>query len=175
MGIRNRKSAVHDSDNSAKHVQTRLSSLRGDTDLWYRICILLNDLRTYWDDPSAVRRLLSTTHKLFIGAPYFSESDAVKMLTTRIQNTAEVATTEGQWTSGSQESLLSSSEMTTVEEAINKEKANFFDKREASGKSRNCEAYRLVPINMSVLGITKEELQDERRFWRYGPGDLKSQ
>ena len=178
MEIRIRKSAVHHSNNSAKHAQTTLSSLREDTGLW-RICVLLNDLRKYWDDPSAVRRLLSTTHKLYIGAPYFSESDAVKILTTRIQNTVEVATTEGPWTSGSQKSLLSSSDsqksplsssdMTTVEEAINKEKTHFFDKRRARGNSRPSDAYRMVPINMSVLGINKEELQDKhflRRLWR---------
>ena len=178
MGIRFRKSALHNSNTSAKHAETTLSSLRQDTDLWYRICVLLHDLCTYCDDPSALRRLDLTTDKLFICAPYFSESDAVKLLTTRIQNTVEVATTEEQWARGSQKSPLSSSEMTTVEEAIKKQWTGFFDNRRASGKSRSCPWYYMVPIYMSVLGITREELKDSRflrRVWRHGPGDLKSQ
>ena len=100
------------------------------------------------------------------------------MLTTQIQNTVEVARTKEQWASGSQKSALSSSEMTTVEEAINEQLANFFDKRIASGNSRPCRAYNIVPIYMSVLNIDREELKDWRflkRVWRHGPGDLKSQ
>ena len=178
MGIRPRKSALHHSNDSAKHAQTTLSSLRQDTDLWYRICVLLNDLSTVWDDPLAERCLSKTTHELYISAPYFSEFDAVKVLTTQIQNTVEVATTEDQWASGFQETPLSSSEMTTLEEAIHDRWARFVAMRRASGNSRPAGPHHMLPIYMSVLGIKKEELKDGRflsRLWRYGPGDLKSQ
>ena len=178
MGIRTRKSALHHSNDNAKHAQTTLSSLRQDTDLWYRVCVLLNDLSTYRVDPSAERRLLKTTHELFISAPYFSESDAVKVRTTPIQTTIKVATTEEQWASGSQETPFSSSKMTTLEEAVHNRLAKVFEQHRASGDSRPCVPYDIVPVYMSFLGINKEELRDERflrRLRRRGPGDLKSQ
>ena len=178
MGIRIRKSAVHHSNDSAKNAQTTLSSLRQDTDLWYRICVLLNDLSTSWSDPSAERRVSKTTHKLYIGAPYFSESDAVKMLTTRIGNTAGVATREEQQTSGFQETPLPSSEIVTLEDALHTRLAKFLDKRRARGDLRPCGPHNMAPMYMSLLGVTKEELKDKRflrRLWRCGPGDLKSQ
>ena len=178
MGIRIRKSAVHHSNDSAKHAQTTLSSLRQDTDLWYRICVLVRDLDTFWFDPVAERCLSKTTHELHISAPYFSESDALKVLTTQIQNTGGVVTTEKQWASGSQETPLPSSEITTLEDAIHDRWAIFGERRRASGISRPCQPYHMVPIFMSVLGINEDELKDERflrRLTRYGPGKRKSQ
>ena len=173
-----RKSAVHHTDNTPQHAETSLSILRQDTDLWYRICVLLHDLSTIYKDPSAEMRLSFTEHELYISAPYFSESDAAKVRTTKIQNTVEAAATEGQSAYSSQETLLSSCKKITVEEAIHNRLANFFDKRRASGDSRPCGPHDMVPIYLNVFGIGKHELRNERflsRLRRSGPGDLKSQ
>ena len=176
MAKRTRKSAIHHSDNIAKQAETTLSTLRQDTDLWYRVRVLLNDLSTIGSDPSAERRLSLTAHELYISAPYFSESEAVKVRTIQIQNTVEAATTEEQSATGSQETPPSSVEMITLEEAIYKRLANFFDKRRASGDSRPCGPHDMVPVYMSVFCIGKDELKDERflsRLRRSGLGDLK--
>lgn len=57
-------------------------------------------------------------------------------------------------------------EKVTLEQAIHNRLANFFDKRGASGDSRPCGPHDMVPIYMSVFGIGKEELRDERFLGR---------
>ncbi|KAK7985367.1 hypothetical protein PG996_005391 [Apiospora saccharicola] len=50
----------------------------------------------------------------------------------------------------------------SVETAIQKAMANFFEKRKASGDARPCGPHDLAPIYEAVFGIEKEEVQDER-------------
>ena len=57
-------------------------------------------------------------------------------------------------------------EKVTLEQAIHNRLANFFDKWGASGDSRPCGPHDMVPIYVSVLGIGKEELRDERFLGR---------
>lgn len=178
MANKSRKSAVRHSNNTSKHAETSLSILRQDTDLWYRICVLLHDFSTIYRDPSAEMRLSFTEHELYLSAPYFSESDAAKVRTTRIPNTVEAAAKDEQSAYGSYETPPSASKMITVEEAIHNQLDNFFAKRRARGDSRPCGPHDMATVYMSVFGIRKEELKDERflsRLRRSGPGYLKSQ
>lgn len=172
MAKNGRKCAVKQSDDSAKPAEMKLSTLRHDADLWYRIRVLLHDLSNIGNDPSAEKRLSSTMHELYISAPYFTESEAIKVRTTLIDNTTEATTIEDQ-----KHPSLSPCEKAKLEEAIHNRLANFFDKRKASGDSRPCGPHDMVPIYVSAFGIGKEELEDEKflsRLRRSGLGDFKS-
>lgn len=98
-----------------------------------------------------------------------------------IDNTIETTTTTVEQSETSSVEVPSSSaacEKVTVEEAIHNRLANFFDKRRASGDSRPCGTHDMVPIYVSVFGIGKGELKDERflsRLRRCGLGESKSQ
>ena len=136
-------------------------------------------------DAAAEKRLSSTTHELYISAPYFTESEAIKVRTTLIDNAGEDATTEEDQGTSSFVKNASSfptnppcREKVTPEEAIHSKLGNFFKKRKASGDSRPCGPHDMVPIYLSIFGIGKEELKDERflsRVRRSELGEFKSQ
>lgn len=172
------QNAVSQSDKSAKPAEATLSNLRQDANLWYRIRVLLHDLSNIGGDPSAERRLSSTTHKLYISAPYFTESEAIKVRTTVLDNPTEATTAEDRSNGSSKNPSPPSYDKATLEEAIHNRLANFFDKRRASGDSRPCGPHDMFPIYVSAFGIGKEELKDKRflsRLRRSGLGDSKSQ
>ena len=177
MPKKSRKSTKDQSHDSADVVPTTLSTLRQDADLWYRLLILLHDLNNIGSDPLAEKRLSSTTHELYISAPYFSESEATKIRATMIDSTVDVLETEDESASSTEAPSTSSPEM-LLEEAIHNRLASFFDKRKASGDSRPCGPHDMLPVYISVFGIRKEELQDERflsRLRRSGVGEIKPQ
>ena len=173
MAKKSRKSAKDQSDESAKAVENKLPDLRQDEDLWYRIHVLLHDLGNIGSDQFAEKRLSSTTHELYISAPYFSESEAIKIRTTLIDSSAEVTVTEDQSLSSFEDLSCSSRGTVTLEEAIHNRLANFFDKRKASGDSRPCGPHDMVPIYASAFGIGKEELKNERFLSRLRRSGLR--
>ena len=177
MAKQSRKSAVNQSEDGASIAETACPTLRQDADLWYRILVLLHDLSNFGSDLSAEKRLSSTTHELYISAPYFTESEAVKIRTTAIANITQAARMEDQ-RAKSFKARSSSIEMIPLEVAIHKRLADFFDKRKASGDSRPCGPHDMFPIYQSAFGIAKEELKDKRflsRLRRTGLEDSKSQ
>ena len=172
---------MNQSSASAEPASIPLSALRQDANLWYKILVLLYDLSNIGSDPSAEKRLSSTTHELYISAPYFTESEAIQVRTTLIDNAREGAITEGEEGASSvvQDPSFfptdsSCCEKAKLEEAIQNRLANFFEKRRASGDSRPCGPHDMIPIYLSIFGIGKEELKDERflsRVRRSGLGD----
>lgn len=179
MAKKSRKSALNQGDDSsAKPAEMTISTIRQDTELWYGIRVLLYDLSNLGSDPSAEKRLSSTTHELYISTPYFMESEALKIRTALMDNTIEAAATEDQSASTVQDCSSSCFKKPTVEEAIHNRLEHFFDKRRAGGDSRPCGPHDMVPIYVSAFGIGKDELKDERflsRLRRSGLGDSKSQ
>ena len=179
MAKKSRKSALSQcDDSSAKTAEITVSTLRQDRDLWYGIRVLLYDLSNLGSDPSAEKRLSSTTHEIYISAPYFTESEALKIRTALMDDTPEAAATEDQSASSIQDGSSSRSKKLTVEQTIHNRLEHFFDKRRAGGDSRPCGPHDMVPIYVSAFGIGKEELKDERflsRLRKSGLGDSKSQ
>lgn len=164
--------AIDNSDDSIKPTGSTISSLRENAELWYRIRVLIHDLGNIGKDSNSEKRLSITTHELYISPPYFSESEAIDVRTTLVDHTAEV---EG---SSSFEHTSPSADKATLEEFIHNRLVNFFDKRKASGDSRPCGPHDMAPVYVSVFGISKEEMKDERflsRLRRSGLGDSKLQ
>lgn len=115
-----------------------LSELRDNRDLWYKICVLIYDLRHMTKDKTCESRTLQTTDAFYISAPYFSDDEAA------IVKSAVV--TPG----------------TSVEQAIANNLENFFEKRRASGDCRPCGPHDMVPVYSSCFGIEKAEIEDEK-------------
>ena len=141
-----------------------LSDLRGNSDLWYRIHVLLHDLKNVKDSPSE-KRLSTTMNELYISEPYFRDFEATKIRTALISDFDEPGFLDG---------ISTDVQEITVERALHYKLANFLDKRKASGDARPCGPHDMVPIYSSIFGITKEDLGDERflgRLRRSGLGD----
>jgi hypothetical protein len=133
-----------------------VSDLRHDAQLWYRILVLLYDLRSLNKDYNSQKRTLCTTDELYLSTPYFTPSEAARIkstLTKAPKNAAEENTADDD---------EQHAETQTIEAYIKVCLANFFEKRKASGDARPCGPHDMAPIYQRAFGIETAELQDER-------------
>ena len=171
MGKRNRTPAGSQNDRQLEK-QSTLSCLREDSDLWYRIHVLLYDLSKVARDPQSDKRLSLTLHPLYISGPYFSDSESTRILQATIDGPIHFEALSPPNPSGGDDSTSLTKEG-TIEQAIYDKMNNFLNKRKASGDARPCGPHDLVPIYGAIFGIPKDELEDERflaRLRRSGLG-----
>ncbi|KAI0379524.1 putative C6 transcription factor [Hypomontagnella monticulosa] len=153
-----------------------VEDLKTDPEIGYKLRVLLFDLRNI-QNPESERRILSTTHELYISTPYFTTEEAVRVRTATATATVgylepegfdyEGAATgdagtkggDGQATEGNSQSEAT---IQTVEDAIHTRLENFFEKRKASGDMRPCGPHDMAPVYESVFNISSTELKDER-------------
>ncbi|KAK6820946.1 C6 transcription factor [Apiospora arundinis] len=123
------------------------AEVASDANLGYKIKVLIHDLRNVSKDASSQQRTLQTTDELYISSPYFTPEEAamIKGATCDLEEDDQLPKAT-----------------TSVESAIQKAMANFFEKRKASGDARPCGPHDLAPIYETVFGITKEEVHDEK-------------
>ncbi|KAB8218338.1 hypothetical protein BDV33DRAFT_205539 [Aspergillus novoparasiticus] len=110
--------------------------------LWYRIHVLLADLKSF-DNPSSNKRLEKIVDPSFIGEPYFTpkEADTIK------------------------KTVVNGKEFTQfVEEELNKRLDRRNKKRFESGDFRICAAHDLAPIMAQALGIDLKRLEKDKGF-----------
>jgi hypothetical protein len=146
-----------------------LPALQANHDLWYKIHVLLYDLRNIATDRTAESRTLATTDELYISVPYFTTDEAVLITQTRIPppTLQEIPEFELLGYDGPVEEApviekdVSLVSLVTVEDAIKGCLENFFEKRRASGDARPCGPHDMGPIYLAVFGISKAELKDE--------------
>ncbi|KAL8950364.1 MAG: hypothetical protein Q9222_003598 [Ikaeria aurantiellina] len=144
---------------------TSLSQLRENPDIWYRVQVLLHDLKNVGNDILSEKRLLTTTNELYISTPYFTEAEAAQILSAVVEPG-----------SLSEESIdfPSSPPKATIQDTIHEGLASFFEKRKASGDSRPCGPHDMLPIYLDVFNLQRKDLQDEKflgRVRRSGLGD----
>ena len=191
MVKRNHRPQAHRPKDVTQSERTTISVLRQELELWYRLHVLLYDLNNVANDPSSEKRICSTTNELYISEPYFTDSEAIRIRTAIadgiVDNTDEAidaATNIAAEAEGERTTTVSKSDKTstldkdaTVEEVIHTRLTNFFDKRKASGDARPCGPHDMLPIYLSVFGVGKEGLKDDRflsRLRRSGLGDFQS-
>ncbi|KAL5354293.1 hypothetical protein ACLOAV_000381 [Pseudogymnoascus australis] len=152
-----------------------LSNLQARPVLWYKIHVLLYDLCNISKDHAAEARTLCTTDELYISAPYFTPEEVVLIkktvvsppVLTDIPEFEALELEENMDTEIEAPSKEVAPQKTlTVEEAITSCLQNFFAKRRASGDARPCGPHDMGPIYRAVLGITTEELRNEKFLGR---------
>ncbi|KAN0122830.1 hypothetical protein V8E51_001156 [Hyaloscypha variabilis] len=144
-----------------------LLSLQSNSEIWYKIHILLYDLCNIASDRAAEARTLATTDELYISGPYFSPEEAMIIKATLVSppSLKEIPEFESLCMDNPNEVDGSSKEVPTpetmsIEAAIKYCLQNLFQKRRAS----------------AVFGITKEDLNNEKflsRLRRTGLGQSK--
>ena len=153
MPKQNKKPAT-DSNSTQVAEIIRVSDLRQDVTLWYKILLLLYDFSNVGKDAQSDMRLKCTTHMLYISEPYFDEVEAERILKAPLD-------------------IDKGCPKVSVEQAIHGAFENFAEKRKASGDARPCGPHDLLPVYCDVFGISKEELRDEKflsRLRRSGIG-----
>jgi hypothetical protein len=146
-----------------------LPALQANTDLWYKIHVILYDLCNIATDRTAESRTLSTTDELYISTPYFTPDEAALIKQTLISPPTLQEIPEFQRVGYEQDEGIPEVEEATspvsliiIEEAIKNCLVNFFEKRGASGDARPCGPHDMGPIYLAVFGISKAELKDEK-------------
>ncbi|KAB8203001.1 hypothetical protein P875_00108693 [Aspergillus parasiticus SU-1] len=110
--------------------------------LWYRIHVLLADLKSF-DKPASNKRLEKIVDPSFIGEPYFTPKEAETIKKT----------------------IIDGKEFTQlVEEGLNKRLDRRNKKRFESGDFRICAAHDLAPIMAQALGIDLKRLEKDKSF-----------
>ncbi|GAB1195719.1 hypothetical protein APSETT444_004982 [Aspergillus pseudonomiae] len=111
-------------------------------DLWYRIHVLIADLKSF-DKSASNKRLEKVIDPSFIGEPYFTPKEAETIKKTIIN--------------GKEFSQV-------VEEELNKRLDRRNRKRFESGDFRICAAHDLAPIMAQALGIDLKQLEKDKQF-----------
>ncbi|RAQ44986.1 hypothetical protein AFGD_008165 [Aspergillus flavus] len=110
--------------------------------LWYRIHVLLADLKSF-DKPASNKRLEKIVDPSFIGEPYFTPKEAEAIRKT----------------------IIDGKEFTRfVEEELDKRLDRRNKKRFESGDFRICAAHDLAPIMAQALGIDLKQLEKDKGF-----------
>lgn len=190
MVTKNHKSQAHRPKNATQSERANLSVLRQELELWYRLHVLLYDLKNVANDPASEKRICSTTNELYISEPYFTDSEAIRIRTAIVDGVlgngdeAIDAATNVTAEAEKGDTGLSMSDSTsalntdaTVEEVIHTRLSNFFDKRKASGDARPCGPHDMLPIYLSVFNVGMGELKDDRflgRLRRSGLDDFRA-
>jgi hypothetical protein len=120
-----------------------VSSLREDENLWYKVRVLIYDLRNMDKDHASEQRTLCTTDELYISAPYFIPAEASRIKKAIIERTARSSSLnadEGQPRDdvSSISALIEPGHVggtETIEGEIKTRLVTFFEKRRASGDS----------------------------------------
>ncbi|KAI4279368.1 MAG: hypothetical protein LQ337_000291 [Flavoplaca oasis] len=145
-----------------------LSDIQTNPDIWYRVQVLLYDLSKVGNDVLSEKRLSATTNELYISAPYFTEAETTRILSTPVEPS-----------NSSEESIAPSPNVltTTIQDTIHQRLANFLDKRKASGDSRPCGPHDMLPIYLDVFKLQRGDLKKKKflaRLRRSGLEDSMS-
>ncbi|KAL8684605.1 MAG: hypothetical protein Q9218_008220 [Villophora microphyllina] len=142
-----------------------LPTLRQEYDLWFSLKYLIYDLNNI-NDPTSALRLGLTVHPLYISEPYFSSTDATRILSITIDHQLPVPSDSSDDADAEDAPddtppmddgpLLLTSSILTVESALHERLKGFLEKRKASGDARPCGPHDMFPIYCEVFGISKE-------------------
>lgn len=138
------KTAIQRNESPVNKPILTLEDIKQDSNLWYKIRVLIFDLYSLSKYPICATRLEQTVDELYISAPYFTEKEAVAVKAAQVYESAtdDIGTTVG--------------------EAIGSRLTTFFEKRRASGDARPCGPHDMVPVFLNIFGMKKSEIEEEK-------------
>ena len=161
-----------------EEAKTTLSELKGNRNVWYKIHVLIYDLCNIKIDRSSELRIERTVDELYISEPYFTTLEAALIKAILVETTKNAEDIIDAEVISREQVNSATKDFKAVEEAIKERLSNFYDKRKASGDFRPCGPHDMVPVYLSVFGIPRSELEDERflsRLRRPGLDELQEQ
>ena len=121
-----------------------LLELKTDSNVWYKIHVLLYDLRHFEESAASNSRLETVIDPSYIGEPYFNSDEAGKIKGARLNGDKTL-------------SVL-------IEETLNERLERRMKKRVESGDYRVCAAHDVAPILEKALGIKPKDLERDQVF-----------
>ena len=123
---------------------TSLPELKMDSNIWYKIHVLLYDLRHFEQSNISQSRLETVIDPSYLGEPYFNPEEAEKIKGARLDG----------------DKTLSALIEETLDERLNRR----MKKRVESGDYRVCAAHDVAPILEKALGIKPKDLERDQGF-----------
>ena len=121
-----------------------LSELKMNSNVWYKLHVLLYDLRHFEQIKVSHSRLETVIDPSYLGEPYFNQDEAEKIKGARLDGNK----------------ILSA----LIEETLNERLNRRMKKRVESGDYRVCAAHDVAPILEKVLGIKPKDLERNQAF-----------
>lgn len=184
MAKHKKKHTTKDAPDAPLASSATVITLKQNSSLWYRIKILLYDLRHLDSNPASCDRLNQITDPHYISSPYFTEAESTLIKTALIsqETTAESSqdTTIGDDLDDGDAIPLNNfrtDQPRTFQAVVEESLASFLEKRKASGDARPCEAHTIAPLYESIFGISRQETLEEnflRRVRKTGIGEPPS-
>ena len=121
-----------------------LLDLKSDRHLWYKLHVLIYDLRHFEDSDLIRSRLETIVDPSYLAAPYFTAAEAEKIKDARVDG----------------DKALSA----LMEETLNERLERRMKKRVESGDFRVCAAHDVAPILEKAIGIRPKDLERNQAF-----------
>lgn len=123
-----------------------IEDLKSQPSLWYKIHVLVYDLRNFQENPKAQARLDTVQDILYIGMPYFDPIEAQQLKTCIVDATNNI-TFE-----------------TLIKDTLRERLERRAKKRADSEDYRVCAAHDLAPIFEKAFNIKPKDLQTNTEF-----------
>ena len=121
-----------------------LPELMMDSNIWYKIHVLLYDLRHFDESNVSRSRLETVIDPSYLGEPYFNSDEVEKIKGAHLEGGRTMAA--------------------LIEETLNERLNRRIKKRAESGDYRVCAANDVAPILEKALGIKPKDLKRNKTF-----------
>ncbi|KFZ16915.1 hypothetical protein V502_04831 [Pseudogymnoascus sp. VKM F-4520 (FW-2644)] len=126
---------------------TSVEDLKTQPSLWYKIHVLVYDLRNFQENPQSQARLDTVEDLSYIGKPYFDSVEALQ-LKACVMDATDSKTLE-----------------TLIEDTLKERLERRMKKRVGSGDYRVCAAHDIAPILEKAFSIKPKDLQTNTEFF----------
>lgn len=121
-----------------------LPELKTDSDIWYKLHVLLYDLRHFEQSSISKSRLETVIDPSYLGEPYFNADEAKKIKGARLDGDKTLAV--------------------LIQDTLSERLERRMKKRVESGDYRVCAAHDVAPILEKALGIKPKDLERDQVF-----------
>jgi hypothetical protein len=140
--------AVEGLDNlSLKPTITSIQDLKDSPNIWYKIHVLIFDLRSYQVSSASRDRLETVIDTSYIGLPYFTTIEAAVVKRLQIGGSKRSPTLAG-----------------VIEETLKERLERRLKKRVESEDYGVCAAHDVAPILEGVLGVEEKDMMRDKEF-----------
>lgn len=134
---------------SITSIKSSIQDLKAVPGLWYKIHVLIYDLRKFQAKSACRERLETVIDTSYLGSPYFTPAEATMVKSFQVgENNGSIALAE------------------VIEDTLKERLERRMKKRVSSKDFRVCAAHDIAPILEKALGVKEKDLMRDKEFIR---------
>ena len=146
-------------------INITIDALRNMPLLWYKIHVLIWDLRNFNGSLASQKRLETVVDPSYIGMPYFTDTEAQLIKNAMVNDSSPFDNKKRFDNKSSRSSDTHKKTLETlIEETLNERLERRMKKRVDSGDFRVCTAHDLAPILEMAVNVKSKELASDEHF-----------